>query len=248
VRRLVRTVLVAAGCYAAVALCVASGPAASTDRVDLNLVLAVDSSSSVDGEEFALQMEGLAHAFRDPALIAAIEGGLHHTIAVCVIEWSSATWQRENIGWSVIHDAASARALADQLENAPRLLYGGATSISGGLRFALHELAGAIVPAERTVIDLSGDGASNQGEPVEDARQAVLAAGITINGLAVINEEPDLEQYYRTAVIGGPGAFALPARDYADFSQAILRKLLREIEAVPVAGEPRRNQTALSHL
>jgi len=213
-----------------------AGPAAAApERVDLNLVLAVDSSSSVDPDEFALQMTGIAEAFRTPSVIEAIEGGTHHAIAVTLMEWSNATWQRENIGWTVIHDGASARAFADQVEDAPRLIYGGATSISGGLRFALQRLAASPTPAERAVIDVSGDGANNQGAPVEDARRAVLAAGVTINGLAVINEEPDLEQYYRTEVIGGPGAFALEARDYEDFAQAILRKILREIEAVPVA-------------
>jgi len=209
------------------------------NRVDINLVLAVDSSSSVDGEEFALQMEGIAHAFRDPALIAAIEGGTHHAIAVTLIEWSNAAWQRENIGWTVIRDTASAQAFADQVEVAPRLIYGGATSISGALRFALNRLAAAASPAERTVIDVSGDGSNNQGAPVADARRAALAAGTTINGLAIVNEEPDLEAYYRSQVIGGPGAFALAARDYEDFAHAILRKLLREIEAVPVAQAPR---------
>jgi hypothetical protein len=226
-RRLARALLLVAGLCGA-----AAGP---SDRVDVNLVLAVDSSSSVDGEEFALQMEGIAHAFRDPTLIAAITGGTHHAIAVTLVEWSNATWQRENIGWTMISDDASAQAFADQVAAAPRLLYGGATSISGALRFALGRLAAAASPAERAVIDVSGDGASNQGEPVEEARQAVLAAGVTINGLAIVNEEPDLETYYRSQVIGGPGAFALAANDYEDFSRAILRKLLNEIEAVPVA-------------
>jgi hypothetical protein len=234
-RRLAGTVLLVAGLVVA-GWCGAA--AAPSERVDIDLVLAVDSSSSVDGEEFALQMEGIAHAFRDPTLIAAIEGGTHHAIAVTLIEWSNAAWQRENIGWTVIRDAASAQAFADQVATAPRLIYGGATSISGALQFALRQLPAA-PPAERAVIDLSGDGASNQGAPVADARQAALAAGITINGLAIVNEEPDLETYYRTEVIGGPGAFAIAAKDYEDFAQAILRKLLREIEAVPVAQAPR---------
>jgi hypothetical protein len=226
-RRLALALLVAAGL---------SGAAAGDDeRVDLNLVLAVDSSSSVDAEEFALQMEGLAHAFRDPALLAAIENGVHRAIAVTLVEWSNVSWQRENIAWTVIRDDASARAFADQVETAPRLIYGGATSISGALRFAMKQLASPRARGERAVIDLSGDGSHNQGAPVAQARQAALAAGVTINGLAIVNEEPDLESYYRTEVIGGPGAFALAARDYADFSRAILRKLLREIEAVPVA-------------
>jgi Protein of unknown function (DUF1194) len=241
VRRLAATAGVAAIlCGGLVARSVGAAPDA---RVDLDLVLAVDSSSSVDGEEFALQMEGLAHAFRDPALVAAIEAGQHRAIAVSLIEWSNATWQRENVGWTAIHDTASAHAFADRIEAAPRLIYGGATSISGALRFALKQLGGGAPPAERTVIDLSGDGSNNQGAPVAEARQAVLAAGITINGLAIVNEEPDLEQYYRTEVIGGSGAVALAARDYEDFSRAILRKLLREIEAVPVAAAPAQIQT-----
>jgi hypothetical protein len=230
-RRLAVAMLLAAGLMCGAAT-------GSSERVDVNLVLAVDSSSSVDGEEFALQMEGIAHAFRDPALIAAIEGGTHHAIAVTLIEWSNATWQRENIGWTVIRDGASANAFADQSENAPRLIYGGATSISGALRFAMARLAASGQLAERAVIDLSGDGSNNQGAPVASARAAALAAGITINGLTIINEEPDLEAYYRGTVIGGPGAFVLAARDYEDFAHAILRKLLREIEAVPVARAP----------
>ena len=209
--------------------------AVPAQRVDLSLVLAIDSSSSVDSEEFALQMEGIAHAFRDPALIGAIETGVHQAIAVTLVEWSNAGWQRENIAWTVVRDGASARAFADLVEGAPRLIYGGATSISGALRFALKQFAQTPVAAERSVIDLSGDGSHNQGAPLAEARRAVLASGVTINGLAIINEEPDLEAYYRTEVIGGPGAFVMVARDYEDFARAILRKLLREIEAVPVA-------------
>jgi len=234
VRRLAAVVLLVV--ISAAGLAATSATDSARERVDLNLVLAVDSSSSVDPEEFALQMAGIAEAFRAPAVIEAIEGGAHHAIAVTLMEWSNATWQRENIGWTVIRDAASAHAFADQVENAPRLIYGGATSISGGLRFALKRLAASPRPAERAVIDVSGDGANNQGAPVAAARRDAMAAGVTINGIAVINEEPDLEQYYRTEVIGGPGAFALVAKDYEDFAQAILRKLLREIEAVPVAG------------
>jgi hypothetical protein len=226
-RRLLLAIVVAAGL---------AGPAAGApERVDLKLVLAVDSSSSVDPEEFALQMDGIAHAFRTPELIAAIQAGAHRAIAVTLVEWSNASWQRENVGWTVIHDAASADGFARLVETAPRLIYGGATSISGALRFALGQLAASTVTAERRVIDVSGDGSNNQGAPVAEARGVALAAGVTINGLAIVNEESDLEQYYRSEVIGGPGAFALAARDYDDFARAILRKLLREIEAVPVS-------------
>jgi hypothetical protein len=227
-RRLLLALLVVAGF---------AGPAGGApERVDLKLVLAVDSSSSVDAEEFALQMEGIARAFRAPELVAAVEGGVHRAIAVTLVEWSNASWQRENVGWTVIRDAASAHAFAAEVETAPRLIYGGATSISGALRFALKQLAAGAMAADRAVIDVSGDGSHNQGAPVAEARRVALAAGVTINGLAIVNEEPDLEQYYRGEVIGGPGAFALAARDYEDFGRAILRKLLREIEAVPVAS------------
>jgi hypothetical protein len=228
VRRLSFIALLAAG------LCVTA--AAPSERVDVNLVLAIDSSSSVDLEEFTLQMEGIAHAFRDPALAEAIGNGVHGAIAVSLVEWSNTSWQRENIGWTVIRDAASARAFAEDVENRPRLIYGGATSISGALRFSIAQLTRSTASADRQVIDLSGDGSHNQGEPVAEARRAALAAGITINGLAIVNEEPDLETYYRTEIIGGPGAFVVAARDYQDFFQAILRKLLREIESVPVAN------------
>src|SRR5260221_5236036 len=167
-RRLALAIAVAAGL---------SGAAASpADRVDLSLVLAVDSSSSVDAEEFALQMEGLAHAFREPALLAAIESGVHRAIAVTVVEWSNAAWQRENIGWTVIHDGASARAFADQVENAPRLIYGGATSISGALRFAMRQLGRTAALPERSIIELSGDRSHTQRATVAEGRHAALAA------------------------------------------------------------------------
>jgi hypothetical protein len=229
VRRLLFAILIAC-CLAAVR------PApASAAELDLALVLAVDCSSSVNADEFALMMEGYAAAFRDEKVRAAIRTGPHHRIAVSLVQFSNTGWQRVAVDWQVLSDAESAEAFAKLLETTSRLVYGGATSLSGGIDYAGRLLARAALSAERRTIDVSGDGKNNQGRAVAAARDAAIAAGITINGLAIRNEEPDIEAYYADQVIGGDHAFVLTAHGYADFAAAIARKLLKEIE-VPVAS------------
>jgi hypothetical protein len=134
-----------------------------------------------------------------------------------------------------VSDDDSAEALARELDTTSRLVYGGATSISGGIDYATRLLDRAVLAAERRTIDVSGDGKNNQGRAVTSARDAALARGITINGLAIINDEPDIEGYYRDNVIGGDHQFVMIANGYDDFAAAIVRKLQREIE-VPVAS------------
>ena len=212
----------------------AAAPGAGT-KVDLELVLAVDSSASVDREEFALQFEGIARAFRDPEVIQAIADGPYGAIAVTVVEWSSLDRQAINIPWHRIDGDASAARFADLATNAPRLIDTGATSISAAITTATTLFESSGFDGSRRVIDISGDGYNNQGFPMSLARRAAEDAGVTVNGLAIENQVQGLSAYYRHNVITGFAAFAIEAADYKDYIQAFRRKLLREIRNVPVS-------------
>lgn len=198
------------------------------DPVDLALVLAVDVSASVDLDEFALMVDGLAAAVEDPAVLAGFTAGPAGGVALAALFWSEPTGHAIAAPWMRVADATGAAAFAEQLRSAPRPAQPGRTAIGAAL------LAGAVLlgrcphPATRQVIDVSGDGAHNAGPALGPARQLVLDAGITINGLAVENEEPDLAQWYAANLVGGPGAFAMATPDYAAFAQAMREKLLRE--------------------
>lgn len=203
------------------------------DAVDLALVLAVDVSASVDYEEFALMLGGLAAAFEDPDVIAAATGGPRGAVAVAALFWSEA--QEVALPWTRLARAADGAALAAALLAAPRLPRAGATALGEGLIAALTLLGRCPAPATRQVVDVSGDGAGNRGRASGPVRDVAVAAGVVINGLAVLNEEPDLLQHYAAEVIGGPGSFALPCGDYADFAEAIGRKLVREMRGSALA-------------
>ncbi len=197
------------------------------DDVDLALVLAIDVSASVDFEEFALMVNGLGRAFLDPDVIAATTGGPRGAVAVAALFWSDE--QEVAVPWQRIAGAAEGALLAEALEAAPRLPRPGATALGEGLVAALRLLAQCPAAATRLAVDVSGDGTSNRGRPPGPVRDLAVAGGATINGLAVVNEEPDLPEHYRTEVIGGPGAFVMECADYADFAEAIGRKLVREM-------------------
>jgi hypothetical protein len=204
--------------------------------VDLTLVLAVDVSLSMAEDEAKLQRHGYADALRDKRVIEAIRGGMLGRIAVTYIEWSAVTDQRTVVGWRVISDAASAEAFAGELEKAP-FKSGTTTSISAGIDFAVRQLVDSPYAATRRVIDISGDGYSDYGRPIRESRDAAVAAGVTINGLPVMDARPswrepappDLDHYYAENVIGGPGAFYLVIKDIHGFGEAILRKMILEI-------------------
>ncbi len=204
--------------------------------VDLALVLAVDSSASVDESEFALQRGGLAQAFRDPEVIKAIESGPFRRIAVTVVEWAGHAEQTVDIPWTVVDGGAGARALADRIDGLQRQILTGATSIAGAITFANSLLHSHPFEADRLVIDLSGDGRNNQGPAVETVRQGVVAQGVTINGLAIVNEHPTLNYYFEDRVIGGTAAFVEVANDYKDYPRAIRRKLIREIRTMNISA------------
>lgn len=205
----------------------AAGPAAARG-VDLALVLAVDVSGSVDSGRFELQRQGYAKAFASRAVLDAIASGEKQAILVTLVEWSGADHQQQTVGWTLIHDPASAAAFGSAIAEAPRA-FADWTSISAAIDFAVALLKRREVEADRLVIDVSGDGINNNGREIEAARDDALKAGITINGLPILAEYPTLDAYYRASVIGGPGAFAAVARDFPDFGDAILGKMVREI-------------------
>jgi hypothetical protein len=217
----------------------AQGPAASQGQpavaVDLQLVLAVDSSGSINADEFRLQMEGLTAAFRNPAILEAIRRGALGAIAVTLIEWASVDQQHQSVAWTMISDEETMAMFADQLAVTPRFIPGGSTSVSDALNYSGRMFARSGFVSERRVIDVSGDGSNNSGIPPDTVRDRLVEAGVVINGLAILNDEPNLKDYYAASVIGGPGAFVLVAENYETFSNAILSKLIQEIAALPTS-------------
>jgi len=198
-------------------------------QVDLALVLAVDASGSVDQHRFELQKQGYAAAFRSPRVLNAIRSGLTQSIAVTMFQWTGPRLQVHVVPWMLIKDEASAYAFAAAIEAAPRQLFGGGTSISGAIDYGRLLLAQNEFTPSRRVIDVSGDGSNNSGRPVTFARDDAARAGIGVNGLPILSIEPGLDRYYRDYVIGGPGAFMVPADSYDTFADAILKKLITEI-------------------
>jgi hypothetical protein len=233
VRRPTRGVLIAL----AVLVCLGSPiPAYSATPVDLELVLAVDVSPSVDAFEARQQRDGFLAALRHPVVIAAIQSGPLGRIAVLYVEWAGEDFQRIVVDWTVIHDTASARAYAERLAARP-IAHAPYTSISGVIDFARRAFDENGFDGTRRVIDISGDGPNSAGRRVEPARDQAVAAGIIINGLPVFNDRPnpdgaglavDLDSYYELKVIGGAGSFSMIA-EIDVFAPTILRKLVREI-------------------
>jgi hypothetical protein len=215
-----------------------SAPGQDGRPVDLELVLAVDTSSSVSAEEFDLQMRGLAQAFRSPAVVQAIRAAGDLGLAVSLVQWSDARKQTVAIDWMMVTDDASAARFSKEIEHAPRFLIGGGTALGGALSFAMRQFETSGYQGRRKVIDVSGDGRTNQGAHPSRIRDKAVAAGITVNGLAILNEDLYVDRYYLYNVIGGTGAFVMTADDYEDFAKAILEKLVKEIAGVPIAARP----------
>ncbi|MFC3691507.1 DUF1194 domain-containing protein [Chenggangzhangella methanolivorans] len=224
----------------ALAAAASLSPAAAADKsgvpVDLELVLAVDISYSMDAEEQEMQREGYRAAIVSRPVLEAIAQGMIGRIAVAYVEWAGAEEQRVVVPWTLIDGAESAAAFAEKLAAAPlRRAY--RTSISGALVHSAKLFETSGFSGARKVVDISGDGPNNQGEPVELVRDEVLDRGITVNGLPLMLKRPsfammdvgDLDAYYRDCVIGGPGAFMVPVRSIAQFPDAVRTKLLMEI-------------------
>jgi hypothetical protein len=199
--------------------------------VDLQLVLAVDASGSVDEHRFELQKQGYVAAFRDPSVLRAIQAGAIQAIAVTMVQWTGPELQIQVLPWTVITDAATAHAFAEAIAATPRQLFRGGTSISGVIDYAIPLIQHSPFQGPRRVIDISGDGSNNRGRPAASARDDALRAGIIINGLPILALEPGLDRYFYDNVIGGPGAFVIAAESYETFADAILKKLIREMAA-----------------
>ncbi len=195
------------------------------------LVLAVDASGSVNPARFELQKQGYAAAFRNPRVISAIRSGATQAIAVTMVQWTGPPLQVQVLPWTRISDDASAEAFAAAIEATPRRLFGGGTSISGAIDYAMTLFPESQYRGTRRVIDVSGDGANTSGRPVTLARDEAVRAGVVINGLPILAIEPDLDRYYFDDVIGGPGSFMIAAKNYDTFAEAILKKLISEIAA-----------------
>jgi hypothetical protein len=223
-------------------LCAALIPTAAlaADQVDLLLVLAVDVSRSVDATKFQLQREGYVAALSNPRVIDAIQSGRNGRIGVIFIEWSGVGNQKVVVDWTMISDAEGAKGFGDRLVEAPRS-FADRTSISGGIEFAMAQLALAPYEAARRTIDVSGDGTNNSGRDVTTLRDEAVSRGIVINGLPILSENPmswnpdhtnppgGLEAYYRNNVIGGPGAFVMVAKNFNTFGEAIINKMIAEV-------------------
>ncbi len=223
--------------------------ARAADPVDMTLVLVSDVSRSVDDSEFQMEKAGYSAAFNDPRVLAAIRAGAIGAIAVAYVEFAGSYEVATVLDWRVVRDAASARQFTDALEAAPRSFWG-RTSISAGIDHAMQMLSENRFEVQRRVIDVAGDGTNNAGRDVSAARDDALAAGVTVNGLAIINEHPvsytyahvqppgGLTEWYRQNVICGPGSFVLEVREFSTFGEAMTRKLINEIAALPFTHAP----------
>jgi Protein of unknown function (DUF1194) len=221
---------------------------AHAETVDVAIALAADVSRSIDDEEFELQRQGYAAAVTSPRFMQAIEAGRHGAVALCFFEWAGPDQQAVVATWTVIRDGEGAAEFAKMLRDAPRSFMG-RTAIGAAIDFAVGQIGADGIAAPRRIIDVSGDGTSNSGRLVTEARDDAVAKGITINGLAIINEKTGgvpgnylylhthppggLSNYYRQNVIGGPGAFVRQIVNFDTFAEAMTNKLITEVSAAP---------------
>lgn len=219
----------------------ADAGAADKIPVDLELLLAVDISGSIDPDEARLQRDGYANAIMHPTVVKAISGGIHGKIALAYFEWADSYTQGDILDWALVSDQASAEAVARRLIEHP-IRTARRTSITGAILHAIPRFGSGPYKGMRRVLDISGDGPNNDGGPVDLARDQALAAGIVINGLPIMNGKQntwgfpmleDLDRYYEGCVIGGPGSFVVVAEGFDTFGEAVRRKLILEIAQKP---------------
>lgn len=227
-RRPARPALVAFLAAAATLLC---SPIRAQEAVDTVLVLGVDVSGSINSGEFALQRRGYSTALTDKRFLNAVRGGDHQAIAVAYFEWTGPGMDAPIYECTVIRNSADAQAFAGKINSTPRLLYGGGTGVGEAIHFATELQDRCRFQTDRRVIDISGDGRTNRGRRAAPARDEAVARGITVNGLAIINMEPDLESFYRAEVMGGQGSFVAVVNDFETFEDAVIAKLVREISS-----------------
>jgi uncharacterized protein DUF1194 len=213
----------------------AMSPQGAGQEVDVALVLAVDVSGSIDYEEAQLQRKGIAEAFLSREVVQAIQSGSRGQIGVSVVYFSSRDYgvMSVPVNWTIVRDQQSAQDFVTQFLGAQRQR-GIGTSISDALELSQRLLATLPYRSTKQVIDISGDGQNNAGRPMLEVREEVLAKGITINALPIIDDSTpqDLDRYFQACVIGGPAAFVLPAKGFTDFARAMRRKLVLEISGL----------------
>lgn len=211
--------------------------AQDSQAVELELVLAVDTSLSIGADEYAIQIGGLALAFRNAQVLSAIEAAGDNGIAVALVQWGIGAQQEITVDWAHIHDRASAERFAREIEASPRRFYGKGTGITRALQFSANTFRDNRFQGRRRVIDISGDGRNNSGRPPAPTRDLVVAEGIVVNGLAILDGDAMLGAYYTENVTGGTASFVVIAKTFQDYPAAIRKKLQREILA-PLAAEP----------
>lgn len=226
---------IGAACAATLGLDRFIRPASALGVVDLQLILAIDCSYSVDEREYNLQVGAIGDAFAKPEIRQAIGEGPSGSIALAMVQWSSEHSQIIALPWTRVTEQ-NAPAVGQQISATPRMTADGATSMAAAVYSCLDYFGQSEFQAARRTIDISADGRNNNGPYMPQARDVAIAKGITINGLAILLEDPTLDYYFKHNVVGGPGAFVEKAADYEDFRRAIRRKLLREIQYVPVAS------------
>jgi Protein of unknown function (DUF1194) len=236
--------------FATVALLCSLIGGARAAGVDLAVILAADVSRSVDDGEFELQRKGYAAALTDARVLKAIRTTKSGAVGICFIEWSGEDDQKIVLPWTQIRDEEDGGEAAAAILKAPRS-FTGRTSISAAIDFAMSYFAKTTWPPVRRIIDISGDGTSNSGPPLAEARGRAIAAGVTINGLAIINNQPDLgysahthppgglPNYYQQNVVGGPNAFLIVVKDFHSFADAMANKLIKEINVARRTGAER---------
>jgi len=234
---MLEAVLACVGC----ALGDPSLPAGGPDAVDVELVLAVDVSRSMDENELALQRAGYVAALTDPAFAQAVRSGVRGRIALAYFEWSDSIHEASRVGWRIVDGPESAAAFAAAIPTAdPGQTLG--TSISTAIAHAATLFDGNGIDGDRLVVDVSGDGPNNKGAPVDLARDAAVSRGIVVNGLPILVSPsrtfPDLDHYYAECVTGGPGSFVLPVNGIAEFATAVRRKLILEVSGVAPSPTP----------
>jgi hypothetical protein len=215
--------------------------------VDLQLVMAVDVSRSIDEVEAELQRRGYIEAMTNERVIEAILSGENRCIAVCYVEWAGTHYQQTVIDWMLIDSARTARGFSDKLAESPRTSQSW-TAVGQGLLYSAERFKDAPFTSRRRIIDISGDGRTNDGPPAELVRDRLVAEGFVINGLPVMmnrtnyGRPPDttLDKYYEENVVGGPGSFMIVAANFDDFGRAVRSKLIREISGrkTPAAASP----------
>lgn len=201
---------------------------APAQPVAIELVLAVDTSASVDDTEYALQMRGIASALESSEIIEAI-GQHKNGVAIALLQWSGGLLGKVAVDWTVVSSEASIRDLAARVATAPRANTGNFTAISTAINRSMELLETNAQIGEFRRIDISGDGRNNSGDHPSQARSVAVSKGITINGLAILDGDAGLAAYYRANVTGGPGSFVISADDFEDFAKAMKRKLGREL-------------------